>query len=205
MLRVRRVSSVISRHSSSSASPARSPGRCARTWPRPASCCSGWRARTPRGAEASDPPCSPRCSASSWPTTRRHRRSEPFALPTIEEFLSALVLLFVTGLLGATFDSLRRSRAEAVADGGPPRGRGRAAQGAGGGARAAARGEPGHGRGARAGQRAARRAVGIQRASTHAARAGGGALPGARRGEHGRGLDRGPARARSPTCPPGAS
>src|SRR5688500_1718234 len=37
-----------------------------------------------------------------------------FTPPTIEEILSALVLLFVTGRLGATFDSLRRSRAEAV-------------------------------------------------------------------------------------------
>ena len=34
--------------------------------------------------------------------------------PTAPEILSALVLLFVTGILGATFDSLRRSRAEAV-------------------------------------------------------------------------------------------
>jgi PAS domain S-box-containing protein len=37
-----------------------------------------------------------------------------FAPPSTEEILSALVLLFVTGLLGATFDNLRRSRAEAV-------------------------------------------------------------------------------------------
>ena len=38
--------------------------------------------------------------------------------PTTEELLSALVLLSVTGLLGATFDSLRRSRAEAVSTAG---------------------------------------------------------------------------------------
>ena len=37
-----------------------------------------------------------------------------FGPPTTQEIFSALVLLFVTGLLGATFDRLRRSRAEAV-------------------------------------------------------------------------------------------
>ena len=37
-----------------------------------------------------------------------------FAPPDTQEILSALVLFSVTGLLGATFDSLRHSRAEAV-------------------------------------------------------------------------------------------
>jgi PAS domain S-box-containing protein len=37
-----------------------------------------------------------------------------FAFPTMEEVTAALVLIFVTGLLGSTFDELRRTRAEAV-------------------------------------------------------------------------------------------
>jgi len=37
-----------------------------------------------------------------------------FTFPTAEEVFSALVLLLVTGLLGSTFDELRRTRAESV-------------------------------------------------------------------------------------------